>query len=585
MSLNNPMFTAGKLLVLVVLLWPLLLIALLQIPTSSYKRGYAVRASVGIDLGTTYSLCSVTGLDGKPRTISVDGCKKLPSVVVVQPFGELKAASMEATMDSRAQRTFSSMKRVIGKLTREVAKMQENYFKAKLSITPLSDLQHLALFESGNPGLQVTAEEIAACIIRKLVAAAEGHLRDTDISKKNVTVDKAVITVPAYFNQAQRDATERAGKLAGLAKVKLLKEPEAAALAYGLNLQTPQLVLVFDLGGGTLDVSVLEVGGGLVEVVATTGDAHLGGDDVDALVADWLWAQYALLHAAGTSASSARRSEEAQRSMIRLAREVKEALSTQTNVTVVLPAFRAAGSPGSRWGGAVVTTASTSQSPPTAPSLSDLMVTLTRRALETMCRPLLARMLLPLREVAMAAGINLQGDSAALGVDAPIEETMQREDREVSRQQNDVDVRALQSKQLSGRATARQRRQVQGQSRKELNRLQQSQSQSQAGSGGGGLSLFPVGRSLDALLLVGGATRMPCVRNAVQVVTGLVALSQERVNPDEAVCLGAGTMAGMLDGVIPDMQVVSPWQSAMIRFLKEEKLKGNELLSKKADAK
>jgi hypothetical protein len=328
------------------------------------------------------------------------------------------------------------------------------------------------------------------------------------------------------------------GPVVGLKKVKLLKEPEAAALAHGLNLRIPQLVLVFDLGGGTLDVSVVEVGGGLLEVIATAGDPYLGGDDIDLLIADWLWTQHAQ-HYGEASSVRAKEDPAARREMLSQARQLKESLSSEHGgVTVPLPSF--------------------------AEQSNAASVTLTRRALENMCKPLLARMLLPLREVAMAAGINLQGDSAQAGVGGT-------ESHENSSGENDV--RSLREIQRGGKVTARLPREVRGDSYRELKRLR-GQSQT---TNNGGLSMFPAGRSVDALLLVGGATRMPCVRRAVETVTGLVAVSDTRVNPDEAVCLGAGIMAGMLDGVIPGMQVVSHWQSAMLRFLDEEKLKGNDL--------
>jgi molecular chaperone DnaK (HSP70) len=522
------------------LLWVWFLLPLLGLryvrvkPTIAVRRGLAIRGSLGIDLGTTFSLCSAPDKQGtQVRIVPIEGARLLSSEVTVLPDGGARVSNPF----ERGSATLSSMKRVIGKSAAEVLKMKERSFKDKLDVPASGDLTQPAQFHSGQPARpRVSPEDVAACIIRKLVSAAEAQLsHGTSTAFK---VDNAVITVPAYFSPAQRSATERAGHLAGLKKVKLLKEPEAAALAHGLNLRIPQLVLVFDLGGGTLDVSVVEVGGGLLEVIATAGDPYLGGDDIDLLIADWLWTQHAQ-HYGEASSVRAKEDPAARREMLSQARQLKESLSSEHGgVTVPLPSF--------------------------AEQSNAASVTLTRRALENMCKPLLARMLLPLREVAMAAGINLQGDSAQAGVGGT-------ESHENSSGENDV--RSLREIQRGGKVTARLPREVRGDSYRELKRLR-GQSQT---TNNGGLSMFPAGRSVDALLLVGGATRMPCVRRAVETVTGLVAVSDTRVNPDEAVCLGAGIMAGMLDGVIPGMQVVSHWQSAMLRFLDEEKLKGNDL--------
>jgi molecular chaperone DnaK (HSP70) len=387
-------------------------------------------------------------------------------------------------------------------------------------------------------------------------------------------VDKAVITVPAYFSRAQRDATERAGNLAGLQKVKLLKEPEAAALAYGLNMQKPQLVLVFDLGGGTLDVSVLEVGNGFVEVIATTGDSYLGGDDFDGVIVSWLLKQYAAQEGV-TPAVLAQVREDAT-AMARLrhaAQEGKRVLSSKPEVSMQVPHLHAAS------------------------GLDLKPVVLTRRGFESLSRDLLLRMLQPLREVAVMAGVNLPGESGQVGLAAEHYEeednsgapsTSYRGEREEGAREESPDLllsaAALRKEQVSGIAAARQRQKVMGSTQKELHRLQRSGEGAPSASGGGGgrLELFPAGRALDTVVLVGGATRMPCVRDAVRVMTGLTPLPHSAVHPDEAVCLGAGTLAGMLDGVIPDMQVVSHWQSAMLRFLQEEKSKGNDILQAKS---
>lgn len=500
------------------------------------------RASVGIDLGTTYSLCSVADGSGSVKILAINNSRMLPSVVAVLPHGGMQTTEVH---NPNHRHTFSSMKRVIGRKVSEVAKMKELYFRNRLALS--QDQQELAAFTTGISALPIVMpEQIAACIIKTLSGAAEAQLNKD--RQQETKIENAVITVPAYFNNAQRQATERAGHLAGLKKVKLLKEPEAAALAYGLDLRVPQIVLVFDLGGGTLDVSVVEVGDGFVEVIATAGDPYLGGDDFDLLLADWLWGQYTERYG-GSQSAAARRDPAMQRIVLSLARDLKETLSSQAEATATLPA------------------PSGSRSDSTAPET----VTLTRRAMEAMCKPLLTRMLQPLRQAAVVAGVNLQGDSARLGtVEYHSGDTNGDEEAGQS-------YEAGKERQRAGRAAARLRQAVQGRSAKELERLRKQLAPALKGGGGGGLQMFPSGRSVDALLLVGGATRMLCVRNAIQTVTGLTALAKDKVHPDEAVCLGAGTMAGMLDGIIPDMRVVSHWQSAMLRFLKEEKDKGNDL--------
>jgi molecular chaperone DnaK len=146
-----------------------------------------------------------------------------------------------------------------------------------------------------------------------------------------------VITVPAYFSRSQREATEQAGRLAGLQKVRLLREPEAAALAYGLDLSEQQLVLVFDLGGGTLDVSVLDVGNGFVEVIATNGDPHLGGDDFDYVIVDWLVDQFELVSKEG--ARHVRNDVLALARLRDIALQAKKQLSVAVDCIIEIPSL------------------------------------------------------------------------------------------------------------------------------------------------------------------------------------------------------------------------------------------------------
>ena len=211
---------------------------------------------IGIDLGTTNSCVAVLE-GGEPVVIpNAEGNRTTPSVVAFSKTGERmvgQVAKRQAVTNH--ERTVSSIKREMG----------TNY---KVSID----------------GKQYTPQEISAMILQKLKADAEAYLGSP--------VTEAVITVPAYFTDAQRQATKDAGKIAGLDVKRIINEPTAAALAYGLDKENEQKIMVYDLGGGTFDVSVLEIGGGVIEVLATAGNNHLGGDDFDKRIMDYLVAEF-----------------------------------------------------------------------------------------------------------------------------------------------------------------------------------------------------------------------------------------------------------------------------------------------------
>src|SRR5215469_4054209 len=208
--------------------------------------------AVGIDLGTTNSVVSVLE-GGEPTVIpNAEGGRTTPSVVGFAKSGEVlvgEVAKRQAI--TNPERTIRSVKREMG---------------TSWSI----DID----------GKKYNAQEISARILQKLKRDAEAYLGDT--------VSQAVITVPAYFDDAQRTATKEAGQIAGLEVLRIINEPTAAALAYGLDKEEEQTVLVFDLGGGTFDVSVLEISEGIFQVKSTSGNTHLGGDDWDQRVIDWL---------------------------------------------------------------------------------------------------------------------------------------------------------------------------------------------------------------------------------------------------------------------------------------------------------
>src|ERR1700729_1126712 len=231
--------------------------------------------AVGIDLGTTNSVVAATMEGGQAEVIpNAEGGRVTPSVVAFTEDGQRlvgQVARRQAILNSDA--TVYSAKRFIGRRWGEVDE------EAKMvSYKVVKGSNDAVRFEIR--GKEYAPEEISALVLRKLAEDAAKFLGEK--------VNEAVITVPAYFNDAQRQATKDAGRIAGLEVLRIINEPTAAALAYGMDKQGQETVLVFDLGGGTFDVSVLEVGDGVVEVRSTSGDGHLGGDDFDKRVVDWL---------------------------------------------------------------------------------------------------------------------------------------------------------------------------------------------------------------------------------------------------------------------------------------------------------
>ena len=228
---------------------------------------------IGIDLGTTNSVVSVMeGTDGEVIA-NAEGNRTTPSVVAFTKNGERLVGQVAKRQSvTNPKNTVYSIKRFMGRRFDEVSD--------ELKMVPFE-------VEPSDGGVRVviddknySPEEISAMILQKLKQAAEDYLGEK--------VEKAVITVPAYFNDAQRQATKDAGKIAGLQVERLVNEPTAAALAYGLDKKTDQLIAVYDFGGGTFDISILEVGDGVVEVKATNGDTHLGGDNIDQRLIEWL---------------------------------------------------------------------------------------------------------------------------------------------------------------------------------------------------------------------------------------------------------------------------------------------------------
>tara|TARA_B100000683_G_scaffold167183_1_gene161098 strand:- start:14745 stop:16604 length:1860 start_codon:yes stop_codon:yes gene_type:complete len=230
---------------------------------------------IGIDLGTTNSVVAVME-GGKPEVITnTEGNRTTPSVVAYTKKGDLlvgQIAKRQAVVNP--ENTFYSIKRFIGRKTNEVTEELRQVSYKVLQTDEIIKLDCPALNK------QFAAEEISAQVLRKLADDATKYLGET--------VKQAVITVPAYFNDSQRQATKDAGRIAGLDVLRIINEPTAASLSYGLEKKDNETILVFDLGGGTFDVSILEVGDGVFEVLATSGDTHLGGDDFDEKIVQWL---------------------------------------------------------------------------------------------------------------------------------------------------------------------------------------------------------------------------------------------------------------------------------------------------------
>jgi molecular chaperone DnaK len=233
---------------------------------------------IGIDLGTTNSCVAVIE-GGEPTVIpNAEGGRTTPSVVAFTKDGQrLVGAPARRQQVTNPENTIFSIKRFMGRKWDEVSE--------EMTIVPYEVVKG----QNGDArvkaaGKEYAPPEISAMILQKLKADAEAYLGET--------ITEAVITVPAYFNNAQREATKDAGKIAGLNVLRIINEPTAASLAYGLEKESDQTILVFDLGGGTFDVSVLELGEGVFEVKATNGDNHLGGDNFDKAIVDWMVAEF-----------------------------------------------------------------------------------------------------------------------------------------------------------------------------------------------------------------------------------------------------------------------------------------------------
>jgi molecular chaperone DnaK len=328
--------------------------------------------TIGIDLGTTNS-CMAVLTGGEPEVIpNSEGGRTTPSVVGFSKTGErLVGTVAKRQAVTNPENTVFSVKRFMGRKYGEVDE--------EMKIVPYEVVQG----PNGDArisadGKEFSPPEISAMILQKLKADAEAFLGET--------VTDAVITVPAYFNDAQRQATKDAGKIAGLEVKRIINEPTAAALAYGLDKEHDQTILVFDLGGGTFDVSVLEIGDGVFEVKSTAGDNHLGGDNFDKAIVDWMVAEFKRDQAIDLSADKM-----ALQRLYEAAEKAKIELSTTMTAQMNLP-FISADQAGPK----------------------HLELQLTRAKLEELTRPLLERLMGPTRQAVSDSGVGSKIDHVVL---------------------------------------------------------------------------------------------------------------------------------------------------------------------------
>ncbi len=378
---------------------------------------------IGIDLGTTNSVVAVME-GGQPEVIAnEEGGRTTPSVVGFTDEGErLVGAIAKRQAVTNPQRTIYSVKRFMGRRLDEVSE--------EISLVPYE----VVAGKEGSAAIKVdgkeyTPQEISAMTLAKLKAAAEAHL--------GAEVTGAVITVPAYFNDAQRQATKDAGKIAGLDVKRIINEPTAAALAYGLDKEADEKIAVYDFGGGTFDISILEVGENVVEVKSTNGDTHLGGDNLDHRVIDYLVAEFKKDQGIDLT-----KDPMAVQRLREAAEKAKMELSTAQSTDINLPYITA------------------DQSGP-----KHLTLKLTRAKFEQLIDDLVDRTLAPCRKALEDAGLKAS--------------------------------------------------------------------------------------EIDEIVLVGGSTRVPLVRQKVEALFGKPA--NQTVNPDEVVAIGAAVQGGVLSGDVKDV--------------------------------
>jgi molecular chaperone DnaK len=318
---------------------------------------------IGIDLGTTNSVVAVME-GGSPLVVpNQEGSRLTPSVVAFTKEGEVLVGQVAKRQSiTNPENTIFSIKRFMGRRYEEV---QQEVKLVPYKVVKASNGDVRIEIR----GKQYSPPEISAMILRKLKEAAEGHLGEK--------VTQAVITVPAYFNDSQRQATKDAGKIAGLEVLRIINEPTAAALAYGLDKKKDEIIAVYDLGGGTFDISILELGQGVFEVKATNGDTHLGGDDFDQRIIDWIAEEFRK-----EQGIDLRRDRMALQRLKEAAEKAKIELSSIIQTEVNLPFITA-----------------------DATGPKHLVMTLTRAKLESLVADLIERTVEPCRQAMKDAGV------------------------------------------------------------------------------------------------------------------------------------------------------------------------------------
>jgi len=380
---------------------------------------------VGIDLGTTNSVVAVME-GGKPSVIAnAEGFRTTPSVIAYTKNGDRlvgQIAKRQAVINP--ENTFYSVKRFIGRKSDEVSEELK-----QVSYIVKTDSKGNIKLECPALNKEFSSEEMSAEVLRKLAGDASTYLGET--------ITQAVITVPAYFNDSQRQATKDAGRIAGLEVLRIINEPTAASLAYGLDKKNNETILVFDLGGGTFDVSVLEVGDGVFEVLSTSGDTHLGGDDFDEKIVQWLLTEFKKENSVELN-----NDRQALQRLTEAAEKAKVELSSLTEAEINLPFITA-----------------------TDTGPKHLERKITRGKFEELCSSLIDRARIPVENALKDAKL----DSS----------------------------------------------------------------------------------KIDEIVLVGGSTRIPAIKELVKKVLGKD--PNQTVNPDEVVAVGAAVQAGVLAGEVKDI--------------------------------
>ena len=574
----------------------------------------AAEIGVGIDLGTTNSAIAFLNDHNEPEIIEIpNNGRTIKSVVAFdQKFSINDALVGNDAIDweqENKENAYKHVKRVMGTsinhLSRETKEVVPHIFcaiekasyndtqkkKKKKKEPSLDRIIHDAdlyptrlLFQKESSGHDeissyISPEDISSCVLKKLLTVATEHTGHS--------ITRAVIGVPAYFNDAQRDATERSANACGIQKVKLLPEPEAAALAYGIdkNLEEEEeLVLVFDLGGGTFDVSLLVVAKGLTEIICTSGNSQLGGTNFDAKLAKYI---SKLSYKCCKSVSS-------RGMVLNAAESIRIHLSNNRAAHLALPTSEEGWVELQKGSDVIVSPVTKGSNKITAveSNSTHIFCKITRTDFEQLCAHEFDEIITPIREVAIMGGALLPGDTRPSVAESAIEMNNLYSDAEnfydddigendsikVSQEINDVDIRSAKKKQQKGRKKARRVAKREKIYREESRKIQNMAPDTKIRSG---IS----GRPISRIILVGGATRMPTIGRIISSLTGVE--PQKTVDPDEAVALGCAVHVGVLDGDEDMGVVLNPMKAALLRaMIDKERREGgsSDILDEGEDA-